>query len=190
MSNEKYHYEQGAIHQDHHKEININGNVTAESLKALIGCFFKEEAEDAVFEEEAEPAPEQQEPSTEELNYFAPTKNLQVLLRGAWIKEVRALVSYDEVWTDTFIEALMASEWRDDIARQWTATGQRRKVKQIKGYVLGLLVDAGVLRGSYDSIAAKAGVTDDPRSFSRYMGEGKKQPYAHWVRQYIKDCMG
>ena len=93
--------------------------------------------------------------------------------------------AYDQAWTDAFVEALMASEWRDEIARQWAVAGQRSKVKQIKGYILGLLSDACVLRGSYNLIASKAGVTDDPRSFSRYMTEGKKQPYAHWIMDYI-----
>ena len=185
MSNEKYRYEQGAIHQDHHKEININGNVTADSLKSLIAHFFEEEAEETVFTEDAEADQQQQAAASEPLNYFAPQKNLQVLLSKPWFKELRTKEVYDQAWTDAFVGALMASEWRDDIASQWAVTGQRSKVKQIKGYILGLLADACVLRGSYNQIAAKAGGTDDPRSFSRYMAEGKKQPYARWVKEYV-----
>lgn len=127
------------------------------------------------------------QPAAEELNYFAPMKNLQTLLSRSWFSEVRMKEAYDQAWTDAFVEALMASEWRDDIARQWAATGQRSKVKQIKGYVLGLLADACVLRGSYNQIATKAGITDDPRIFSRYMAEGKRQPYAQWVMRYITE---
>ena len=186
MSNEKYRYEQGAIHQDHHKEININGNVTADSLKSLMAHFFEEEAEEAEFAEAAEECLSEQQPAASEpLNYFAPQKNLQVLLSKPWFKELRTKEAYDQAWTDAFVEALMASEWRDGIASQWAVTGQRSKVKQIKGYILGLLADACVLRGSYNQIATKAGVTDDPRSFSRYMAEGKKQPYARWVKEYV-----
>ena len=114
-------------------------------------------------------------------------KNLQTLLSRSWFSEVRTNEAYDQAWTDAFVKALMASEWRDDIARQWAATGQRSKIKQIKGYVLGLLADACVLRGSYNQIATKAGITDDPRIFSRYMAEGKKQPYAQWVMRYITE---
>lgn len=128
-----------------------------------------------------------EQPVAEELNYFAPQKNLQKLLSRSWFSEVRMKETYNQAWTDAFVEALMASEWRDDIARQWAITGQRSKVKQIKGYVLGLLTDACVLRGSYNQVALKAGVTDDPRSFSRYMAEGKKQPYAQWVMRYITE---
>ena len=158
MSNEKYRYEQGAIHQDHHKEININGNVTADSLKSLMAHFFEEEAEEAEFAEaEEECLSEQQPAASEPLNYFAPQKNLQVLLSKPWFKELRTKEVYDQAWTDAFV----------------------------KGYILGLLADACVLRGSYNQIATKAGVTDDPRSFSRYMAEGKKQPYARWVKEYV-----
>ena len=122
-------------------------------------------------------------------NYFAPTKNLQELLRQPWFKEVRTRAEYSEQWTDSLVRALMASEWKDDIARDWSVQGKRKKINQIKASVVGLLVDAGVLKGSYDSIAAKADITEDPRSFSRYMGKGKKQPYADWLMDYVRGQM-
>ena len=128
-----------------------------------------------------------QSQSGEPLNYFAPTKNLQELLRQPWFKALRTDERYNQQWTDGFISALMASEWRDGIAMDWAVQGKRRKVTQIKGYIVGLLSDAGVLKGSYDSIAARIGLTDDPRSFSRYMSQGKKQPFAQWVLDYVSD---
>ena len=124
---------------------------------------------------------------TEPLNYFAPTKNLQELLRQPWFKALRTNERYNQQWTDGFVSALMASEFKDGIAMDWAIQGKRRKVTQIKGYIVGLLSDAGVLKGSYDSIAAKIGLTDDPRSFSRYMGQGKKQPFAEWVSDYVSE---
>ena len=123
------------------------------------------------------------------LNYFAPTKNLQELLRQPWFKALRTDGCYDQQWTDGFVSALMASEFKDGIAQDWAIQGKRRKVNQIKGYIVGLLSDAGVLKGSYDSIAAKIGITDDSRSFSRYMGLGKKQPFAEWVSDYVSEPM-
>ena len=125
--------------------------------------------------------------SGEELNYFAPTKNLQELLRQSWFKALRTDERFNQQWTDGFVSALMASEWKDGIAQDWAIQGKRRKVTQIKGYIVGLLSDAGVLKGSYDSIAAKIGLTDDPRSFSRYMSQGKKQPFAEWVSDYVSE---
>lgn len=122
---------------------------------------------------------------TEQLNLFAPKKNLQELLKKSWFAEVRADEKYDVTWTDSFLEALMASEHGDGIACDWAVQGKRNKRTQIMGYIVGLLADAGVLKGSYDSIAKKMGMTEDPRSFSRYMGQGKHQPYSDWVREWI-----
>ena len=124
-------------------------------------------------------------PDTTQLNYFAPKKSLQELLRQEWFAEMCTDATYDARWTDAFVDALMGSEWRNSIATDWTISGKRSKRNQIKGYVVGLLADAGVLKGSYDKIAAKVGVTDEPRSFSRYMGLGKKQPFADWVMNYL-----
>ena len=121
----------------------------------------------------------------QELNYFAPTKNLQILLKQSWFKELRTKDEYDEAWTDAFASALMTSEGKDSIAADWAVQGERSKINQIKGYVIGLLKDAGVLKGSYDSISTELGITEDPRTFSKYMGEGKKQPYADWVKGYV-----
>lgn len=123
--------------------------------------------------------------NAEPLNYFAPTKNLQELLRQPWFKALRTDERFNQQWTDDFVSALMASEYKDGIAQDWAIQGKRRKVTQIKGYIVGLLSDAGVLKGSYDSIAARIGLTDDPRSFSRYMSQGKKQPFAAWVSDYV-----
>ena len=50
MSSEKYHYEPGAIHNDHHQEINI-GSVSEKALGDILKRFFKDDAEDAEYEE-------------------------------------------------------------------------------------------------------------------------------------------
>lgn len=129
-------------------------------------------------------AAEQPQPTSaaeQPLNLFAPKKNLQELLRGKWFAEVRSNARYDAAWTDAFVEALMQSEHGEEIAREWAVKGERSKRTQLKAYVAGLLKDAGVLRGSYDAIAAKIDPNDQKRSFSRYMSQGKRQPYADWV---------
>ena len=121
----------------------------------------------------------------EQLNFFAPKKNLQELLKQTWFEEVRTDAKYDSQWSDGFVEALMASEFGEGIARQWAVKGMRNKRTQLKAYTVGLLKDEGVLKGSYDSIAVKVALTYKPRTFSRAMAEGKKQPYAEWVREYV-----
>ncbi len=52
----KTYYESGAIHNDHHKEINITGNVTAEGVKNLIKNFFDDAEEAQVVPTKAEDA--------------------------------------------------------------------------------------------------------------------------------------
>ena len=52
---EKYHYESGAIHHDHHKEINI-GSVSERSLRSIISAFFSDEGEEADVVEEVKDA--------------------------------------------------------------------------------------------------------------------------------------
>jgi hypothetical protein len=120
------------------------------------------------------------------LNYFAPRKNLQELLQQDWFVSFRTNKAYDEQWTNSLVKALMESEWKDGIARDWSAVGERSKCMQIKGYVIGLLKDNGVLKGSYDSIAEATNLAENHRSLSKYMGEGKRQPYAAWVKAYVE----
>ena len=52
---EKYHYEPGATHNDHHKEINI-GSVSEKSLRSIISAFFSGEGEEADVVEEVKDA--------------------------------------------------------------------------------------------------------------------------------------
>ena len=126
------------------------------------------------------------EADTPELNYFAPTKILQEMLKEEWFEEVRSKGDYDKQWTDAFVDALMSSTWKDAIATDWSVNGKRNKRTQIKGYIVGLLTDAGVLKGSYDAIARRIDPTDETRRFSRYMSQGKRQKYAEWVMEYVK----
>lgn len=129
----------------------------------------------------------------EELNYEAPKINLQHLLRQPWFSDARSDEKYTAEWTDAFVEALMGSEFGEGIARDWAVQGAREKKAQVRGYVVGLLKDAGVVKGSYRAIAAKVGIIvneenkkDPYRTFADYMGRGKKQPYAQWVKGYVK----
>lgn len=188
---ETYNYEKGAIHNDHKKVIHID-NVGSNDIGKMIKAFFNDEAEDAENVEDMgidapSSASDSEQIEQEEPNYFQPTRHLKDLLKQDWFKELRANDKYDEAWTDAFVEALMETEWKTVIAKDWAIKGKREKKNQIKGYVVGLLAKEKVLKGSYDSIAVQAGVTDAPRTFSRYMGEGSRQPYADWVKDYISN---
>lgn len=166
-------------------EVNDGGKVTL--VQGNNGLWQTEEdveVQEAELVEDVTNEIKTAEPETQ-LNYFAPTKHLQLLLRQDWFKDLRTSDEYDEQWTDAFVSALMETEWRDIIAEDWAVGGEREKKNMIKGYVLGLLKDAGVLKGSYNSIAIKVDIMEEYRTFSNYMGQGKKQPYSDWVRGYV-----
>ena len=122
-------------------------------------------------------------PQEEELNYFQPTLHLKRLLEMEWFDLCCTQKSYTCSWRDGLVEELMKSPWKDHIAREWSSA---RKRIAIKGYLMGILKDIGVLKGSYDSIAMVANIIKNSRTLSRYMGLGKKQPYYSWVVEYQK----
>ena len=123
---------------------------------------------------------------TSELNINAPKINLQRLLQQSWFTELRSDEKYDSTWTDSFIEALMASEYGKGIAHDWAVTGARDKKNQLKAYIVGLLKDEGVLKGrSYVEIGNMTGLNNEERTFSTNMSRGKNQPYAKWVKEYV-----
>lgn len=120
-----------------------------------------------------------------QLNYFAPAKNLKVLLTEEWFGMLTADEKlFTTKWLHGFVDALMASEWRDQIASDWTVADKRLGLKCM---IIGLLKDAGVIRGSYNSIAKLLDMdNENPATLAKYMGMGKKQPYAEWIADYVK----
>jgi hypothetical protein len=173
--------------------VNVFGDVVQFKEVKVYPNESKTDAPDAVVvdetcESEAD-AVVAEEASVDEqaLNFEAPKINLQQLLRQEWFENLRSNDKYSADWTDAFVEALMASEYSEAIARQWNNGGKLDRCTQVKGYVLGLLKDADVLKGSYDNIADRVNLMDNHRSFSRYMANGKKQPFAPWVKEYVKN---
>lgn len=117
-----------------------------------------------------------------QLNYFAPAKNLKVLLAEEWFEIHRTDKRFDGQWTEGLVNALMRSEHKDYIATEW---GKDKRQDYIRGCLLGLLKEGGVIKGSMDSIARSANVCDNYRTFSKYMGQCRQEPYADWVLDYI-----
>jgi hypothetical protein len=76
----------------------------------------------------------------------------------------------------------MRSEHKDYIATEW---GKDKRQDFIRGCLLGLLKEGGVIKGSMDSIARSANVCDNYRTFSKYMGQCRQEPYADWVLEYV-----
>ena len=90
---------------------------------------------------------------------------------------------YDTKWTEDFVNALMKSEHRDYIATEWS---KDKRQDYIRGCVLGLLKEGGIIKGSMDSIARSANVCENYRTFSKYMGQCHQEPYADWVLDYAR----
>jgi hypothetical protein len=122
----------------------------------------------------------------EEKNYFAPMKNLEMLLKGDWFKECRTDGKYNAKWISGLVEALMESEWKDLIADEWSVKNKRL---MLKCKIIGVLKDAGVLRGSYNQLSKvlpdKGG--KKAASLAEYMGKGKHEPYADWIIAYVNN---
>lgn len=121
----------------------------------------------------------------EEPNYFAPQKNISVFLCQAWFDEVSSnKKKYSNEWRENLMKALLESEFKDVIAAKWTDKGKRG---QMKCEIVGVLIDAEVLKGSYRSVAKKLGLDDlKAESLARYMSNAKKQSYYDCLLELTK----
>ncbi len=140
--------------------------------------------EEAAQEADGDPALPTLVGKEEELNYFQPILHLKNMLKGEWFKTCRTDEKYGQQWCEEFVDSLMASEYKDGIARDWAVKGRSKK-ELIRSYVVGCLKDAGVLEGSYDAIARAIWGTNKYRSHAIHFGQGKKQPYHLWIKDYV-----
>ena len=129
-------------------------------------------------------ASERQSIEDEELNLFAPAHSLKRLLAEEWFSVLTTNDKlFDTKWTQDFVDGLMTSEYGRQIARDWTVKDKRLTLKCM---IIGKLKDAGVLKGSYNVIARQLEIDDEnPATLAKYMGLGKKQPFAEWVEKHV-----
>lgn len=122
----------------------------------------------------------------EEKNTYAPMNRLENLLKGDWFKECRTDGKYNAKWISGFVEALMESEWKDLIADEWSVKDKRL---MLKCKIIGVLIDAGVLRGNYSQLAKVLPDKEGKKtaSLAEYMGKGKHEPYADWIIEYVNN---
>ena len=132
-----------------------------------------------VMAEEAEAA-NRQDDAPEELNFFAPTKQLKLLLREEWFGMLTVdEKKYGTKWTDGVIDRLMASKWGEQIARDWAVKDKRLTLKCM---IVGIMKDAGIIKGSYNQIAKLLDMEgENPSTLAKYMGQGKKQGFSEWI---------
>lgn len=167
------------IHDNEVVNVGINGEVQETS----------EIHRDEDTEEDDFPAVQRDADCSEGLNYEALRAAMKEFLTEEWLEELRSDERYTVGWMNAFVDALISSPHGEKIAREWSVEGREKKNK-IMGYVLGLLADERVLKGSNDSISKSVDLMEKPRTFAKYMGEGKKQPYALWVKEYVSANVG
>ena len=58
----------------------------------------------------------------------------------------------------------------------------------LKCMIVGVLKDAGVIKGSYNAISKVLDIDSDKPSatLAEYLGKGKKQPFADWIINYVE----
>lgn len=140
---------------------------------------------------------ESSEPTSQkiELNYFQPQKHLSAMLCGDWFVKNQTNSMFTNKWTNNFVADLLKSEYGDLIATEWAKRGKLDRRDYIRGSIVGLLKEAGVLKGSNLAIARTyLGIREKTRdeelkkkvnTFANYMGKGRKEPYADWVMEYV-----
>ena len=126
--------------------------------------------------------------SKPDLNYFAPKKNLQVMLCEDWFDKVCAdKKMYTSSWREKFVADLMASEYRDELARTWENRSLRL---QLKGHVIGALITAGVIKKKALAVARTYYNTNENtaevKTLAKYMGDSRKEYYTDWIVDYVK----
>ena len=110
----------------------------------------------------------------------------KLLTESKWIDNFVA-DGYNENYFDQFVDNLMDSEFKDQIASSWEKPASREKMK---GHLLGSLLNAGVLTGMASEIARKyiGKKNKDAENFADYISEGKnksKCKYSDWVYYYV-----
>lgn len=137
-----HYYADGSTHNDHHKELNINGNITPDGLRQLARRFLDEEAEET---EEATPRVPAEASATAEADPIpapldtAAARELWRLAQGqGWVDErLRPKLPSDNqaaVLADVMADALALSPRWAPFERLWGIKDLVHKHSQAKLY--------------------------------------------------------
>jgi hypothetical protein len=115
--------------------------------------------------------------------YFGIYINLLKMFEEPWFKEFRSDKKYSLKWMEQFLDNLLRSEYRDEIADEW-----KNKSLFVKGCIIGCMKEAGIISGSDLSIATAIinGDEKDNKTFAIYMGKGKKRSFCKWICEYLR----
>ncbi|MBR4923193.1 MAG: hypothetical protein IKY99_06195 [Bacteroidaceae bacterium] len=117
----------------------------------------------------------------EELNY----EGIKIaMLRTYFPKCADALCKgFDAGWLGGYMNALMESEFREGLARNW-AVGNKRVI--IACLIIGALKEAQVLEGNYSNIARMIDEAN-ARTLAKYIGQAKRNAITEWTKEYIEN---
>lgn len=123
-----------------------------------------------------------------DVNYFAPKKNLQVVLCEEWFDKVSTdKKKYTTAWREKLVSDLMQSEYGERIALTWQQSDQRLK---LKGRVIGALIAAGVFKEKALGIARTFYNTDknspEVKTLAKYMGDSRREFFTKWIKEYVE----
>lgn len=122
--------------------------------------------------------------SLEGTRYNAIFINMVKLFKQDWFKDYRSDKKYNLEWIKGFMTDLLKSKYRDEIADDWY---RPNKALSVKGYIIGCLIEAGVIVGSKLAIAS-AVVNGEIKgnSFAIYFTRGKEMDYCDWICDYVR----
>lgn len=123
--------------------------------------------------------------SLEGTRYNAIFINMVELFKQDWFKEFRSDKKYNLEWTKAFMTDLLNSKYRDEIADDWY---KPNKALSVKGYIIGCLIEAGVIVGSKLAIASAVvkGKDIEGKSFAIYFTRGKEMDYCDWICDHVR----
>ena len=90
---------------------------------------------------------------------------------------------YNTAWLAGYMNALMESELREKLARDWAIPNKRDTIVCL---IIGALKEADVLKGSYSDMA-KLLDKKNARTLAKYVGQAKKHALAEWTKEYIEE---
>ena len=126
---------------------------------------------------------EEKKPKTpkEELNY----EGIRIAMTRIHFPKCAELLcnGFDAEWLGGYMAALMGSEYREELARNW-AVGNKRDI--IVCLIVGALKEAHVLNGTYSDIARKMDEAN-ARTLAKYIGQAKRHAITEWTIEYLKN---
>ena len=115
-----------------------------------------------------------------ELNY----DGIKIAMKRMYLPKCLEAVAdgYGMEWLGKYIDALMESEHRDELAKEWE-NERRRSI--IAGRIIGSLKEAGVFKENYSKLG-KMLDKKNGKTFARYISEAKKSDICAWTIKYTE----